>query len=965
MQAHHPKRKSFRPAVFVCNVPGCSKACTTARGLRQHRDIKHAIPAALLFPANPYPSLSESDNSEPSLNSPLRTPPSPTFSSRRSPRRTPTGSPIFAPRSPRPLISNGLRIERHPLLDGVPCDSAGNDLETGSPPPPPKPRAEDDYSPFMSRAEFELAEFLFVHEEMSAGKVDKLINILGALYDDTPPVSGHKELYSIIDSIKQGDIPWDSFSVSYDGERPAEGRPQPPWMDQKYEVWFRDPLKVMENQIGNPDFKDHIDYAPKRIFRKDKRRYRDLMSGNWAWEQADKIGEDVTTHGATFAPVVLGSDKTTVSVATGQNDFYPLYASLGNVHNSVRRAHRNAVALIGFLAIPKTTREYSDKADFRKFRRQLFHSSLEHILSSLRLHMTTPCVTLCSDGHYRRVIYGLGPYIADYPEQALLACIVQNWCPKCTASPDNLDGGGGLRSRVHTNVLLESGAIDIKELWDDYGIVGDLIPFTNNFPRADIHELLSPDLLHQIIKGTFKDHLVDWVEQYIKDTYQKSRADAILADIDRRCEHYLQVYLPAIAGHVPTQMVQAVASLIHFCYLVRRNVIDEDALSEINIALSRFHAQREIFREVNVRPEGFSLPRQHSLSHYPFLITQFGAPNGLCSSITESKHIKAVKKPYRRSSRNKPLGQMLVTNQRIDKIAAARVDFEARGMLDGPNVAGNIASLLSLRDEAPDIIRPRADEGDEGRGLEERNRDDVGAVDEPESQAEVKLARTYICQLPRDIYLLARAVKQPQLPLLARRFLFDTLNPESDVPASRLPAAELPDIPGKVYVYSSARAVFYAPSDLSGIGGMRHERIRSVRSWYGGAPRRDCVFVGNTDSDAPGFEGLLVARVFLFFSFKHEGITYPCALVHWFSTVGDGPDDETGMWMVEPDFQRGQQVLEVIHLDSILRGAHLIGVAGSQFLPSDPLFNFSRSLDAFKTFYVNKYVDHHAHEIAF
>lgn len=32
------------------------------------------------------------------------------------------------------------------------------------------------------------------------------------------------------------------------------------------------------------------------------------------------------------------------------------------------------------------------------------------------------------DGYYRRTIYGLGPYIADYPEQCLLGCIVQNWC---------------------------------------------------------------------------------------------------------------------------------------------------------------------------------------------------------------------------------------------------------------------------------------------------------------------------------------------------------------------------------------------------------------------------------------------------------------------------------------------------------------------------------------------------------
>jgi hypothetical protein len=45
--------------------------------------------------------------------------------------------------------------------------------------------------------------------------------------------------------------------------------------------------------------------------------------------------------------------------------------------------------------------------------------------------MTTPEVTRCPDGHFRRVIYGLGPYIADYPEQALLACIVQGWCPRC------------------------------------------------------------------------------------------------------------------------------------------------------------------------------------------------------------------------------------------------------------------------------------------------------------------------------------------------------------------------------------------------------------------------------------------------------------------------------------------------------------------------------------------------------
>ena len=90
-------------------------------------------------------------------------------------------------------------------------------------------------------------------------------------------------------------------------------------------------------------------------------------------------------------------------------------------------------------------------------------------------------------------------------------------------------------------------------------------------------------------------------------------------------------------------MVKAVAAIIDFCYLVRHNVIDETALVQIQSTLDRFHHYREIFREVGIRPDGFSLPRQHSLMHYVFSITQFGAPNGLCSSIMESKHIKAIK----------------------------------------------------------------------------------------------------------------------------------------------------------------------------------------------------------------------------------------------------------------------------------------------------------------------------------
>ena len=73
---------------------------------------------------------------------------------------------------------------------------------------------------------------------------------------------------------------------------------------------------------------------------------------------------------------------------------------------------------------------FCDDSGFRKFCHQLLHLSLAKISESLKPGMTTPEVVHFPDGHFRKVIYRLGPYIADYPEQALLACIVQGWCAR-------------------------------------------------------------------------------------------------------------------------------------------------------------------------------------------------------------------------------------------------------------------------------------------------------------------------------------------------------------------------------------------------------------------------------------------------------------------------------------------------------------------------------------------------------
>ena len=103
--------------------------------------------------------------------------------------------------------------------------------------------------------------------------------------------------------------------------------------------------------------------------------------------------------------------------------------------------------------------------------------------------------------------------------------------------------------------------------------------------------------------------------------------------------------------------------------------------------------------------------------HYHDNIKNFGAPNGLCSSITESKHIAAVKRPWRRSNRYKALSQILKVNERLNKLAAARADFSNRGMLT--------SLALATTQDTPGSRNPDPDyNSDDGGGRSNNDNDD-------------------------------------------------------------------------------------------------------------------------------------------------------------------------------------------------------------------------------------------------
>lgn len=172
---------------------------------------------------------------------------------------------------------------------GAPCDKYGNNLAPDTPPPPcHEGKSPGDWTPYRNRTEYELADFLFRKTQMSATNIDELMDLWASTsldHGDCPPFADHNDLYNTIDSTPLGDAPWQSFSTTYNGEKPTDD--VPPWMNAEYNVWHRDLLTVVRNLLNNSDFDGEFDYAPYRETGPNgEQHFQDYFSGDWVWEQS-------------------------------------------------------------------------------------------------------------------------------------------------------------------------------------------------------------------------------------------------------------------------------------------------------------------------------------------------------------------------------------------------------------------------------------------------------------------------------------------------------------------------------------------------------------------------------------------------------------------------------------------------------------------------------------------------------
>ena len=128
--------------------------------------------------------------------------------------------------------------------------------------------------------------------------------------------------------------------------------------------------------------------------------------------------------------------------------------------------------------------------------------------------------------------------------------------------------------------------------------------------------------------------------------------------------------------------------------------------------------------------------------------------------------------------------------------------------------------------------------------IEKEGYDNHGAVMGPKVMNSVKLAAMYrefhtfstapysllIVHLsergyPKYLSEVASHIDQPQLPALVRHFLFDQHTIADNIDPAEVPLDDCPQFNGRIFIYHSATARYYAPSDLCGTAGMHHELI--------------------------------------------------------------------------------------------------------------------------------------------
>ncbi|KAI6017494.1 hypothetical protein EDC04DRAFT_2870100 [Pisolithus marmoratus] len=305
-------------------------------------------------------------------------------------------------------------------------------------------------------------------------------------------------------------------------------------------------MECMEELIGNPAFWDVMVYVPEHAYA-DAQGEKCIYDEMWTGDWWWDV-QTKLPEGTVMAPVILSSDKTSLLVFSGDKKAWPVYLTIRNILKDVRcQVSAHAMVLIGYLPVLKLK-------CFQKKTHSLAGYQLFHCVMSLEM--------VCADG------------MTDTLKT--LQCKQRN-----------------------------------KQLrkFDAEGLHTVYRPFWKDLPFSDICTCITPDILHQLHKGIFHNHL-----QWCMNLMAISRYPALC---------HFKKGISTISQWTGTkhkemqhdEVLLVACSLLDFIYYAQFQQHTDTTLKAMQESLKMFHSYKHVLIEMEVHQD-FNLPKLHSLQHY-------------------------------------------------------------------------------------------------------------------------------------------------------------------------------------------------------------------------------------------------------------------------------------------------------------------------------------------------------------
>ncbi|KAJ7893406.1 hypothetical protein B0H14DRAFT_3081378 [Mycena olivaceomarginata] len=339
------------------------------------------------------------------------------------------------------------------------------------------------------------------------------------------------------------------------------------------ELWHRDPVECVRELLGNPSFKKQ-GYVPRRIFKKmseDGEGTNREYNEMWTADWWWEV-QKLLPPGSTLCPIIIASDKTQLTRFSGDQQAWPTAGTDG---------------------VPMD----------------------------------------CADGFVRRMYLILAAYIADYPEQCLVACCRENACPRCLVTPKR------------RGEFLDS-------------------PWRN---RAETLRILSSEAAGRF----FSDHIVSWRFRAMTPhpTLRHFKKGISLTSQWTGNEHknMEKVFLGVLANTVDPAVQRAVKAVLDFAYYAHFETHCDESLAQMDAAWASFHANKHVFEDLEIRKK-FDINKLHKLKHYTESIRTRGTADGYNTENMERLHIDLAKVGYKATNRKAYIRQMTVWLQRQESV---------------------------------------------------------------------------------------------------------------------------------------------------------------------------------------------------------------------------------------------------------------------------------------------------------